>query len=437
MKTIFKYIVAKVLEWEARILLMRLKPEIIAVSGSVGKTSTKDAIYTALTPFTTLRKSEKSFNSELGLPLTILGLPNAWNNPFKWIWLMVKGFFYAFLLKDYPKHLVLEVGSDKPGDIGKIATWLKVKVAVLTRFPEIPVHVEFFEDGHAVNEEDKKILKALTADGVIVSNADEEELKDVPSRYTQKIISYGVSQDASVRAQDIKITYRIETKDDKSMKFPTGMQCSVIVNGKELPLSVAGSLGNQHIYPLLAALAVVQALNFDIDKTIPVLIGHESPKGRMKIIPGIHHSTIIDDTYNSSPVAVEEALKTLAHVDTSGKKIAILGDMLELGMYTEREHMRLGTKTMSILDTLITVGLRAEDFANGAIEVGMHKSKTHMFADAVTALNYIKKNLKTNDILLIKGSQGMRLEKIIPFLMESPDKAKDLLVRQEKEWEAR
>ncbi|MEN9647297.1 MAG: hypothetical protein RLY57_101, partial [Candidatus Parcubacteria bacterium] len=194
MKTLFKHLITKALEWESKILIKRLKPRIIAVSGSVGKTSTKDALYTALTPFATVRKSDKSFNSEIGIPLTILGLPNAWNNPLKWIVNVFKGLGYALLLKEYPKYLVLEVGSDRPGDIARVAAWLPVYVAVLTRLPDTPVHVEFFKDGHEVNEEDKKILKALTKDGIIIMNADDAEMADIPSRYPAHTkVSYGFS----------------------------------------------------------------------------------------------------------------------------------------------------------------------------------------------------------------------------------------------------
>ncbi len=433
MKHAFKYLVIKILEWEAKILLKRHKPHIIAVAGSVGKTSTKDAIYTALTPFTTVWKSDKSLNSEFGIPLTILGLPTAWNNPFKWMVTLCRGFFYAFMLKDYPKHLILEVGSDRPGDIDKVVQWLPVSVAVLTRFPETPVHVEFFKDGHAVNEEDKKILKALPKDGVIVMNADDAEMTDVPSRYAQKVISFGASHDATVRAEEIKVTY---TTTDTS-NTPTGMQCVAKVNGVSYPLSISGSLGNQQVYPLLAALAVVEALHFSIAEAIPVIVGHEAPKGRMRIIQGINGSTIIDDTYNSSPVAVEEALNSLAMLDVKGKKIAMLGDMLELGIYTEREHIRLGKKAAGIVDTLITVGLRSQDFITGAVHAGADKNNTHSYADGVSALNYAKKHLAEGDVILIKGSQGMRLEKVVKSLMAEPDRAKEVLVRQDAEWEYR
>jgi UDP-N-acetylmuramoyl-tripeptide--D-alanyl-D-alanine ligase len=215
------------------------------------------------------------------------------------------------------------------------------------------------------------------------------------------------------------------------------MQCTAIVDGASLPLSIGGSLGNQHVYPMLAAVAVVHALGFDVAQAIPVLAGHESPKGRMRIIEGIQGSTIIDDTYNSSPIAVEEALNTLAMIETKGNKIVILGDMLELGVYTEREHIRLGKKAADIVDNLITVGVRSQDFITGAVQAGADKNKTHNFADGVTALNYIKKYVAEEDVILVKGSQGMRLEKIVKYLMADQNKAKDVLVRQEGEWEHR
>jgi UDP-N-acetylmuramoyl-tripeptide--D-alanyl-D-alanine ligase len=157
----------------------------------------------------------------------------------------------------------------------------------------------------------------------------------------------------------------------------------------------------------------------------------------MRIIPGINGATIIDDTYNSSPVAVEEALSTLKAIEAKGKKIAVLGDMLELGMYTEREHVRVGTYAKECVDVIVTIGLRAEDFITGAVAAGMDKNMTHMYPEPTAAMNYLKKHVGEHDVVLVKGSQGMRLERIVQVLMKDPEQAKELLVRQEKEWEHR
>ena len=144
MRSFFKKLVATLLRAEARLVLRKYNPKVIAVTGSVGKTSAKDAIYAVIADQFHARKSEKSFNSEIGLPLTILGIPNAWNNPFKWLQNLLDGLALYLFRTSYPEWLVLEVGADRPGDIKKVASWLKVDIAVITRLPEMPVHVELF-----------------------------------------------------------------------------------------------------------------------------------------------------------------------------------------------------------------------------------------------------------------------------------------------------
>src|SRR5689334_19738464 len=132
MKTFLKNTVVKILNWEAKLVVKRYKPKIVAITGSVGKTSTKDAMYTVLSHFYTVRKSEKSFNSEIGLPLTILGCPNGWSNPFVWFDNILKGLILiVWKVKDYPEWLVLEIGAGKPNDIKSVAKWLKTDFVIL------------------------------------------------------------------------------------------------------------------------------------------------------------------------------------------------------------------------------------------------------------------------------------------------------------------
>ena len=137
------------LKLEAQLMLARHRPRIVAITGTVGKTSTKDAVFCALTPFFAVRKSEKSFNNDFGIPLTILGLPTAGGNPLLWFKNIVLGFFRAFFSTAYPEWLVLEVGAGEPGDIKKFSGMLSPNIAVITRFSEVPVHVEFFASPEA------------------------------------------------------------------------------------------------------------------------------------------------------------------------------------------------------------------------------------------------------------------------------------------------
>src|SRR3989344_687723 len=158
MQKFFKAIVIAVLTGEARLMLKKHQPFIIAVTGSVGKTTTKDAIFQVLKDTGSVRKSEKSFNSELGVPLTILDLPNAWHDPLGWTRVLAIGCWRALFLREYPKTLVLEVGAQYPGDIKRIARWLCPDIAIITRLPERPTHAEYFASPDEVKKEKAELL---------------------------------------------------------------------------------------------------------------------------------------------------------------------------------------------------------------------------------------------------------------------------------------
>src|SRR5690349_8876620 len=148
---LFKYIVVALLTLESRLILAKYKPFIIAVTGSVGKTSTKDAIFSVLKGQSRhVRKSDKSMNSETGLPLTVIGVPNAWRSLSGWIGNLLAGARLIFQKSDYPDCLILEVGADRPNDIKKMTKWLHPNISVITQISELPAHVEFFESAEEV-----------------------------------------------------------------------------------------------------------------------------------------------------------------------------------------------------------------------------------------------------------------------------------------------
>src|SRR3990167_2100208 len=141
-KNLVKKIIVFLLEWEARLVLARFRPKIVAVTGTVGKTSTKDAVFAVLSHSFFVRKSQKSYNSEIGLPLTILGCDNAWNNPILWLRNLFDGLFLLIGREPYPEWLVLEVGVGHPGDMRRLARWLKIDAVIFTRFGNLPVNME-------------------------------------------------------------------------------------------------------------------------------------------------------------------------------------------------------------------------------------------------------------------------------------------------------
>jgi UDP-N-acetylmuramoyl-tripeptide--D-alanyl-D-alanine ligase len=157
----------------------------------------------------------------------------------------------------------------------------------------------------------------------------------------------------------------------------------------------------------------------------------------MHLLPGIKGTTIIDDTYNSSPVAAMAAVRALQNIETSGKRIAVLGDMLELGKFSMDEHKKLGAFAGSFADIILAVGPRAKYIVEGAIEGDMNEKNIIEFDNAQPAGKYLESVLNPGDIVLIKGSQGMRMERAVEEIMAHPENAAELLVRQDEEWKKR
>jgi UDP-N-acetylmuramoyl-tripeptide--D-alanyl-D-alanine ligase len=371
MKFFFKKIIASILSSEARLVLKKYNPKIVGVTGSVGKTSTKDAIYTVLTSTYFSRKSDKSFNSDLGIPLTILGLPNAWSNPLLWIKNIIEGLLLVVLPMKYPEWLVLEVGADgdRPTYMTELSKWLKTDITVFTSFAETPVHVEFFGSRENLFMEKLSLVHALKEQGTLILSHDDEEVRRIQEIVNRKTLTYGFGIGANIHASHAAITYGVY--DHSDLEFPKGMTCRVNYEGNSMPIELIGALGQHHIYPLLAAFAVGISLGINPVKITEALEKHVSPKGRMKLLAGIKDTVIIDDTYNSSPTAVHAALYTLRDCKTAGRKIAILGDMLELGEYSIDEHKKVGVLAAQSADILVTVGVRSRQTADAALDTGM------------------------------------------------------------------
>jgi len=433
MKEILKKIIIEIITLEARAIVWRYKPKIIAVTGSVGKTTTKDMIFTALSGAIDIRKNYKSLNSEIGVPLTIIGCESGWNSFWAWLQIIGLGLVRFVYTKKYPAWLVLEVGVDHPGDMKKTASWLKPNVAVFTTFSEVPVHVEFFNDPEHVMEEKTKLLNYVKDDGLVLLNADDKNVLKIKHKSHVKTVTYSViDEGADFHASNYQISY------DKETSHPKGVSFKVNYSGKVFPINLSGVLGEQYIYPVLISLAIADSIDVSVVDAVANLGNFVPAPGRIRIIEGIKNSVVLDDTYNASPVAVHKALHILKEIETTGKRIAVLGDMLELGKYTTPEHKKVGELVRDLkIDILVAVGLRAESIAEKAIEVGMNKSHVHVFRKSYEALHLVEELISENDVVLVKGSQGIRMEKIVEAIMKNSDQKSELLVRQEKEWQAR
>ncbi len=430
LKNILKKIIVLILNWEARLIIKKYKPKIVGVTGNVGKTSTKEAVAAVLATQYKIRKSEKSYNSEFGLPLTVIGCKTAWGSFFGWLENIYRGLILILFKENYPEWLVLEVGADRPGDIKTVAKKINFDVAIVSRLPDVPVHIEFFKSKEEVIDEKMSLPLSVKPAGLVVLNADDPNIMSRREKIKARVVLYGFSSEAMVRASNDHIMY----EERNGISVPAGLAFKIDSGGNNVPVRVPGAVGSHLIYPILAAIATGTELGVNLVKGIEALAQHDTPPGRLHIVPGMNNSTILDDTYNSSPVAVEAALKFLGQIETVGRKIAVLGDMMELGSYTAEAHKQIGVSASEVVDILITVGVRSKFTYENALASGFNQDKIFHFNSSTEAGDYLKTIIGVGDIILLKGSQSMRMEKAVVAIMAEPEKRKELVVRQEDEW---
>ncbi|MCG2692872.1 UDP-N-acetylmuramoyl-tripeptide--D-alanyl-D-alanine ligase [Candidatus Parcubacteria bacterium] len=420
-----KNIIQTILKILARLVLLRYRPDIIGITGSVGKSSTKEAVFVVLKHQFNVRRNEKNYNNELGLPLAIIGKESPNKSVFGWLGVFLKALSLILIgSRKYPKILVLEMGADKPGDIGyllKIIPKKLLRIGIVTAIGAS--HLEFFKGIDNVLKEKKQLLSGVRDDGWAIINQDDERSGQLKERINSKILTYGLDEKADARAIEKRFS------EDKGINF------KLMYKGSFVPIHLSDALGEHQIYAALAGAAVGISYHLNLVAISESLKNYKSLPGRMKRIPGIKQTTIIDDSYNSSPSACKRALETLARLASRGRKFAVLGDMLELGGYTEEAHREIGRLVAKLgIDQLITIGEAAKDIATSALRAGMDKQDIFKFSASEEAGKFIQERLEHGDLILIKGSQGMRLEKITKEIMAEPLKAKKLLVRQSEQW---
>lgn len=426
MHDFFKHIVTAILTFEARLLLRRKQPKIIGITGSVGKTTTKDAIYEVLRHSLHVRKSVKSYNSNIGVALTILGLENGWNNPWLWLRNIIDGALHALLPGQYPDVLVLELGVDRPGDMKTLTNIVKPDIAVITRLPDVPVHVEFFSSPEEVCEEKLVLVQSLKRDGVFIYNNDDEKVRAAAAEVRQPSFGYSRYSPSHFHVLGDKVMY--------DGGAPSGIEFTVQHLEEQVPVRLQGVLGVQHAYNVAAAMAVAAQFDIDLKDAAKRVASLPPSPGRMRVLTGRKKITLIDDTYNSSPVAAERALLTLGEITAAKRKVAILGDMLELGKFSAREHLRIGALAAETVDVLITVGLRSRKSAVAAVEHGLSEKQVYQYDNVAQLIDELESLTQAEDVILLKGSQSIRLEKAVKALMSQPERAADVLVRQDDFW---
>jgi UDP-N-acetylmuramyl pentapeptide synthase len=424
MKRLARVVITGLLALFARAVVRRYKPTVVMVTGSVGKTSTKDAVALALSSRFLVRKSEKSANSEFGVPFTILGVANPWSSVSAWLKVAVRAAALIALPNHYPNLLVLEVGADHPGDLAKITKIAKPDAVVVTRLPEIPVHVEFYGSPAAVREEEFSPAHALAPGAPLILSADDPYALELAAGTSAVLTTYGLGEAATVRLGEAGFA--------EEGGRVIGMRGVLSAGAKHAEVMVRGAVGKTQLLPLAAAAAAAQALGVPLAQAREALGAYEAPPGRGRLFAGVNNSTIIDDSYNASPAAVEEALANLQAMPAK-RRIAVLGDMLELGRYSVMEHERTGERAAQVADMVVAVGIRAKGLAEAAQAAGVPEARVLAFDDSAAAAAALPEMIKEGDVVLVKGSQSIRVERITEALLADPaDCAR--LPRQEQAW---
>lgn len=395
----------------ATLFLSRYRPKVIGVTGSVGKSSTKEAIYTVLREKFNVRRSLGSYNNEIGVPLTIMGEESPGSKIFGWVIIFFRAIKRLIYDKNYPEILVLELGVDKPNDLEYLLGFIKPKIAVITSIS--PAHLEKLKSEQEIYKEKTKLASRLPKKGIAILNFDDERLKTLGLSLKQKVVFYGDDSQANLYPSEIEYT-------------TSGMKFNINWAGSVVPTTVS-TFGMPSIYADLAAVAVALSLDLDLLSICESLKRIKGLKGRLKLFAGKKNTTILDDTYNSNPLAASESLKTAVKIKerlNSSRLVVILGDMLELGKISRRAHINLGREAAKVADMVIAVGSEAKNICSGAEET--KHGDALWFPDSETLAKKIFPIISEGDLVLIKGSQGARMEKVSKVLLKNKSDIKHM-----------
>ncbi len=420
-----KPIIIRTLRFLAKRQIAKFHPVVIAVTGSVGKTSTKNAIAIALGSSFDVRTANKNYNNEFGVPLAIMGEMS----PGKNIWGWVKLFVRQYSVKKFPTHLVLEYGADRPGDIQASCDIARPDVGIITAIS--PVHASNYSNFGALADEKATLGDNVPADGFVVLNADDQTVNLMRDRFTSTVATYGKSG----RQANIKDIYV------KVVDISVLTKAAIEIDGETVDLKLPNCLGDTPVFACAAALLVAKHCDVPLQKAAKALNESFAPApGRLRPLAGIKGSLILDDTYNAAPASTIAALDALAlfTADRQGsRRIAALGKMAELGQYSEAEHAAVGRRVSEVADIFVAAGSEMQGAADEAERMGMKSSSVIRVHDAVEAGRWLDAHVKEGDIVLVKGSQSARMEKATKDILAEPLRAKELLVRQEEYWLSR
>jgi UDP-N-acetylmuramoyl-tripeptide--D-alanyl-D-alanine ligase len=355
----------------------RYDVRVIGITGSVGKTTTKELVAAVLSRRYETLKSEASYNNEIGLPLTLMKLTSA------------------------HERVVLEMGMYDVGEIADLARIAQPHVGVVTIIG--PVHLQRAGSIERIVQAKTELVKALppAPEGVAILNYDDERVRGMAQATQARVLTYGLSPEADLWADDIEglgldgIRFRLHYGDEELFV--------------KVPL-----LGQHSVHTALRAAAVGLVEGMTWQEIIEGLRG-PSAQLRLVAVPGPKGATVLDDTYNASPASTIAALNLLEELE--GRKIAVLGDMLELGDYEEEGHQKVGMRALEVADMLITVGPRGRIIGEAALRWGMSSEQVHILEENAEAIALLEATVMGDDVVLVKGSRAMKMEEIVSALV--------------------
>lgn len=418
----FKNIALKLLHYLARQVIAKRKPKIIGITGSVGKTSTKEAIFSVLAETHKAYRASKNFNNDWGLALAILQLDaHPGKNPFTWLKLYLKVEMWCFFFKDYPEILVLEYGIDHPGDMDKLLALALPDISVITDISL--AHYEFFESVEIITQEKLKLASALAENKRVILNSDSPILLAHKDSFAAHTLMFGVDKQADIKLDAV----------GENLRLPCSTELYITHEKRSHQVKLQ-AIGVGHVTAALAAVATGVSMGLSFDEIRAGLATYTPAPGRSNLLAGIKGGTVLDDTYNASPLSMQETIKMGMRMPYS-KKLFVLGDMLELGSISDAEHTKLGEKVADANpDIVFWVGKHTKLSMEAATLKGMPLGKQKYFSSSEEAKIDLAKHIAADSLIVVKGSQGIRMEKVVEEIMADPALASKLLCRQYGKW---
>ena len=353
---------------------------VVALTGSNGKTTTKEMIAACLDTTFSVLKTKGNLNNLIGVPLTLLDLT------------------------ENERVVVLEMGMNVPGEIRRLTEIAEPDVGLITNIQK--VHLEGLGSLERLKEEKGELFRRMRRDGTIVVNQDDPRVMELASHYPGQKITFGTEHPAEVMAKEVRLGGE------------GGTSFTLILEGEAMAIHLP-LLGRHFVPDALSAVAIACLFGVEVQQIKEALENFKPFPMRMEVVRLKGRTTLINDAYNASPYSTELALETLAEAKGEGRAIAVLGDMLELGSFTKEAHEQIGKKVSELsIDFLLALGEEASTVVQSAIRHGFPMKSARMVENHSEAISLLREMIQDGDWILVKGSRRMAMEKIVEGLAE-------------------